>query len=152
MCPPQYDSPPSLILIFPDFAIQPMISVSSSLLVQSIIALLSCAILLALLSTRIPPPPIKCPIKRRTFRISSIPPDVTEGELRTCLKSLLEDCTPDDCIISLVPYSYGKEQMAIVTFIHGEPSPFLEYKADERVSVQNEGMKFVDCDMENHHG
>jgi hypothetical protein len=115
---------------------------SLSLLVDSIVALLSCVILLVLLSTRTPPPPNERPIKRRTFRISSIPPDVTEAELRTCLECLLEDCTPDDSIISLVPYSYGKEQMATVTFTCREPSPFSEYKAGERVHVQNKGMKF----------
>jgi hypothetical protein len=125
-----------------------MMFVSSS---ESIIALLSCAILLVLLSTRTPPPPIKRPTKRRTFRISSIPPDVTEGELRAYLEGLLEDCTLDDCIISLAPYSYGKEQMATVSFIRREPSPFSEYKTDERVHVQNEGMKFgitVDCEFQ----
>ena len=123
-----------------------MMFVSSNLVVESIIALLSCAILLVLLGT----PPIKRPNKRRAFRISSIPPHVTEGELRTCLKSLLKDCTPDDLIISLVPYSYGKEQMATVTFTRKEPSPFSEYKL-ERVHVQNEGMGFdftVDCEFQ----
>jgi hypothetical protein len=121
-----------------------MMFVSSSLLIESVVALLSCVVLLLLLSTRTPPPPIKRPIKRRTFRISSIPPDVTEGDLRSCLKCLLlEDCTPDDLIISLVPYSCGKEQMATVTFTRREPSPFSEYRAGERVHVQNEGMKFA---------
>jgi hypothetical protein len=141
-----------ITLIFAEcVGIRPMMFVSSSLLVESVVALLSCVILLVLLSTRTPPPPIKRPIKRRTFRISSIPPDVTEGELRSCLKCLLEDCTPDDLIISLVPYSYGKEQMATVTFTRREPSPFSEYKAGERVHVQNEGMKFgitVDCEFQ----
>ena len=128
-----------------------MMFVGSGLLVESIIALLSYAILLVLLSTRISPPPTKRPIKRRTFRISSIPPDVTEGELRTCLESLLEDCAPDNLIISLVPYSYGKEQMATITFRCKEPSPFSEFKRDERVPMQNEGMKFgitVDCEFQ----
>jgi hypothetical protein len=132
-----------------------MMFVSSSLLIESVVALLSCAVLLVLLSTlstRTPPPPIKRPIKRRTFRISAIPPDVTEGELRSCLKCLLlEVCTPDDLIISLVPYSYGKEQMATVTFTRREPSPFSEYRAGERVHMQNEGMKFgiiIDCEFQ----
>jgi hypothetical protein len=119
-----------------------MIFVSSSLLVESVVALLSYVILLVLVITRAPPPPTKRPIKRRTFRISSIPPDVTESELRSCLKCLLEDCTPDDLIISLAPYSYGKEQMATVTFTRREPSPFSGYKTGERVHVHNEGMKF----------
>jgi hypothetical protein len=132
-----------ITLIFAECVrIRPMMFVSSSLLVESIVALLSCVILLVLLSTQTPPPPIKRPIKRRTFRISSIPLDVTEGELRACLECLLEDFTPDDSIISLVPYSYGKEQIATVTFTRREPSPFSEYKAGERVHVQNERMKF----------
>jgi hypothetical protein len=129
----------------------PIMFVSSSLLVESIIALLSCAILLVLLSTHTPPSRIKRPIKRRTFRISSIPPNVTEGELRIYLKDLLEDYTPDDCIISLVPYSYGKEQMATITFIRREPSPFSECKTDERLYLQSEGMKsriIVDCEFQ----
>jgi hypothetical protein len=33
--------------------------------------------------------------------------------------------------------------MATVTFTRGEPSPFSEYRAGERVHVQNEGMKFA---------
>jgi hypothetical protein len=128
-----------------------MMFVSSSQLVGGIIALFSCAILLVMLSTRTPPPPIERPKKRRTFRISSIPPDVTEGELGTRLKSLFQDCTPDDCVISLAPYSYGKEQMATVSFIRREPSPFSEYKTDEKVYVRNEGMKSdisVDCQFQ----
>jgi hypothetical protein len=102
-------------------------------------------------NTRTPPPQIKRPIKCRTFRISSIPPDVTEGDLRAYLKDLLEDGTPDDFIISLAPYSYGKEQMATVTFIRKEPSPFSECKTDERLYLRNEGMKsriIVDCDFQ----
>ena len=128
-----------------------MMFVGSNLVVESIIALLSCAILLVLIGTRTSPPQIKHPNKHRTFRISSIPPDVTEVELRTCLESLLEDCTRDDLIISLVPYSYGKEQMATVTFTRKEPSPFSEFKTDERVPVQNKGMRFgftVDCEFQ----
>ena len=117
-----------------DPAIPPMMLISSSLLVEGIIALLSYAILLALLSTHTSPPPIKRLNKRRTFRVSSIPPDVTEGELRTCLECLLKDCAPDNLIISLVPYSYGKEQMATVTFTRKEPSPLSEYKL-ERVCM-----------------
>jgi RNA recognition motif-containing protein len=136
----------------------------SSLLVESIVALLSCTILLVLL-TRGPPLSIKLsqssregtprpgpsrerPIKPRTFRISSIPPDVTEGELRTYLKDLLEDCTPDDLIVSLAPYSYGKGQIATVTFTHRELSPFSECKTDERLYFQSDRMKsriIVDC-------
>jgi hypothetical protein len=118
-----------------------MMSVSSGSLVESGVPLLSPT----------PPPQTKRPIKRKTFRISSIPPDVTKGELRAYLKDLLEDGTPDDFIISLAPYSYGKEQMATVTFTHKEPSPFSECKTDERLYLRNEGMKFgiiVDCDFQ----
>jgi hypothetical protein len=142
--------------------------VTSSLLVESIVALLSCAILLVLLITRAPPPPIKLsqspkegtprsgpsrerPIKRRAFRISSISPDVTEGELRTYLKDLLEDCAPDDLIVSLAPYSYGNEQIATVTFTRRELSPFRECKTDERLYFQSDRMKsriIVDCEFQ----
>jgi RNA recognition motif-containing protein len=128
-----------------------MFAISSSLLVESIITLLSCAILLVLLTTRAAPPQIKRPIKRRTFRISSIPPDVTEGDLRTYLKDLLEDCISDDFIISLAPYSYGKSQIATITFTRREPSPFSECKTDERLYLQSERMKshiIVDCDFQ----
>jgi hypothetical protein len=126
--------------------------ISSSLLVECIIiALLSCAILLVLRRTHAPPPPIKRSTKRRTFRISSIPQDVTERDLRTYLKDLLEDSTQDDFIISLAPYSYGKRQIATVTFRHTEPSPFSECKTDERLYLQIEGMQsrfIVDCDFQ----
>jgi hypothetical protein len=127
-----------------------MFARSSKLLVGSIIALLSCA-MLVLLSTRSPPPPIKRPIKRRTFRISSIPPDVTERDLRTYLEDLLEDSTQDDFIISLAPYSNGKGQIATVTFRRTEPSPFSECKTNERLYLQNERMQsriIVDCDFQ----
>jgi hypothetical protein len=116
-------------------------SVSSGPLVESVVQLLSPT----------PPPQIKRPIKCRTFRISSIPPDVAEGELRAYLKDLLEDGTPDDFIISLVPYSYGKEQMATVSFTRKEPKQFSECKADERLYLRNEGMKsriIVDCNFQ----
>jgi hypothetical protein len=142
--------------------------VSSSLLVDSIVAILSCAVLLVLLRTRAPPPQIKlsqssregtprpgpsreCPIKRRTFRISSISPDVTEGELRTYLKDLLEDCTPDDLIVFLAPYSYMRGQIATVTFTRKELSPFSECKTDERLYFQSNRMKsriIVDCEFQ----
>jgi hypothetical protein len=118
-----------------------MFILSSSLVVESIIALLSCAILLLLLRTHAPPPSLKRPIKRRTFRISSIPPDVTEHDLRTYLKDLLEDSTQDDFITSLAPYSYGKRQIATVTFTRTEPSPFSECKTDERLYLQIEGIQ-----------
>jgi hypothetical protein len=127
-----------------------MFEISSSLLVESIIALLSCAILLVLLRSHAPPP-IKRPIKRRTYRISAIPPDVTERDLRTYLKDLLEDSTQDDFIISLAPYSYGKRQIATVTFTSTEPSPFLECRTDRRVYLQIEGIQpriIVDCDFQ----
>ena len=129
-----------------------MMFVSSSLLVESIVAVLSCAILLVLLSTRTPPPPpIKRPIKPRTFRISNIAPDITECELRTYLKDLLEDCTPDDFIISLAPYSYGKRQIATVSFTRRELSPFSECRSDGRLYLQNDGMGSritVDCEFQ----
>jgi hypothetical protein len=118
-----------------------MMSVSSGPLVKSVVPLLSPT----------PPPQIKRPIKRKTFRISSIQPDVTKGELKAYLKGLLEDGTPDDFIISLAPYSYGKEQMATVSFTRKEPSPFSECKTDERLYLRNEGMKsriIVDCDFQ----
>jgi hypothetical protein len=124
-----------------------MMFVSLSSLVESIVALLF-AILLVLLST---PPPIKRPIRRRTYRISSIPPDATEGDLRTYLKDLLEDGKPNDFIISLVPYSYGKEQIATVTFTRREPSPFSECKPDERLYLLNDEMKcriIIDCEFQ----
>jgi hypothetical protein len=140
--------------------------VSSSLLVESIVAILSCAALLVLLITRAPPPiklsqsprrgtprpdPLKRPVKRRAFRISSISPDVTEGELRTYLKDLLEDCAPDGLIVSLAPYSYGNEQIATVTFTRRELSPFRECKTDERLYFQSDRMKsriIVDCEFQ----
>jgi hypothetical protein len=103
--------------------------------------------ILLLFNTRTPPPQTK----RRTFRISSIPPDATEGELRAYLKDLLEDGTPDDFIISLVPYSYGKEQMATVSFTYKEPEQFSECKTDERLYLRSEGMKsriIVDCNFQ----
>jgi hypothetical protein len=145
-----------------------MMIVSSSLLVESIVALLSYAILLVLLITRAPPPPIKLPqspregtprpgpsrerpIKCRTFRISSISPDVTEGELRTYLNDVLKDCAPDDLIVSLAPYSYGKGQIATVTFTRRELSPFSECKTDERLYFQSDRMKsriIVDCEFQ----
>jgi hypothetical protein len=129
-----------------------MVETSSSLPVKSIIiAHLTCAILLALLRTHAPPPSIKRPIKRRTFRISSVPPDVTECDLRTYLKDLVEDSTQDDFIISLAPYSNGKIQIATVTFTRTEPSQFSECKTDERLYLQIEGMQsriIVDCDFQ----
>jgi hypothetical protein len=39
---------------------------------------------------------------------------------------LLGDDPPDDPIISLVPYAYGKEQIATVTFTRREPSLFSD--------------------------
>jgi hypothetical protein len=129
-----------------------MFEIISGLPVESIIiALLSCAILLLLLRTHAPPPSIKRPIKRRTFRISSIPPDVTEHDLRTYLKDLVEDSTEDDFTISLAPYSHGKIQIATVTFTRTEPSQFSECKIDERFYLQIEGMQsriIVDCDFQ----
>jgi hypothetical protein len=126
-----------------------MVEIISSLLVESIIiALLSCAILLLLLRSHAPPPSIKRPINRRTFRISSIPPDVTERDLRTYL---LEDSTQDDFTISLAPYSHGKIQIATVTFTRTEPSRFSECRTDERLYLRMEGMQsriIVDCDFQ----
>ena len=125
-----------------------MMFVSSSLLVGTIIALLSCVVLFVF-NIRTAPPQIKRPIKRRTLRISSFPPDFTEGELRAYLKDLHEDGTPDDFIISLVPYSYGKNQIATVTFTRKEPSSFSECQTDERLYLRNEGMNItVDCDFQ----
>ena len=128
-----------------------MMFVSSSLLVEGVVALLSCAVLLVLLSPRVSPPPIKRPIKPRTFRVSNIPPDITESELRTYLKDLLEDCVPDDFIISLAPYSYGRRQIATVTFMRRELSPFSECRTGERLYIQNDGMGsriIVDCEFQ----
>ena len=128
-----------------------MMFVGSGLLVESIIALLTCAILLVLLSTRTPPPPIKRPVKPRTFRVSDIPPDVTESELRTYLKDLLEDYTPDDFIISLAPYSYGKRQIATVTFTRRELPPFSECRTGEKLYIRNDEMGchiIVDCEFQ----
>ena len=128
-----------------------MMFVSSSLLVESIIALLSCAILLVMLSPRAPPPPIKRPIKPRTFRVSNIPPEVTESELRTYLKDLLEDCTPDDFVVSLAPYSYGKRQIATVTFTRRELPPFSDCRTSRRLYLPYDGMGsqiIVDCEFQ----
>ena len=63
---------------------------------------------------------------------------------------LLEDCTSDDFIISLAPYSYGKRQIATVTFTHRELPPFSECKTDKRLYLQNNEMKSrmtVDCEF-----
>jgi hypothetical protein len=70
-------------------------------------------------------------MNRRTFRISSIPPKLTKGQLEAYLKDLLDNNHPErtknSFILSLVPYR--KYQTATVTFDCEEPSLFAKCKS-----------------------
>jgi hypothetical protein len=92
----------------------------------------------------------------RTFRISSIPGNVTVEMLRALLKDIDDD--PGEIIISLVRETLHKTttlQMATITFTKQEPRAFRELTPGESVDWKPEGpvcgvsKSFtVDCDFD----
>jgi hypothetical protein len=94
--------------------------------------------------------PIARSVNPRTFRISAIPCHVTKDQLIVYLQQLLPYGTTDEIIISVVPYSYGKELIATVTFTHREPARFFACKLGTELSLYFKEMKsnvVIDCDF-----
>ncbi|KAA8894431.1 hypothetical protein FN846DRAFT_819409 [Sphaerosporella brunnea] len=92
-------------------------------------------------------------LKPRTFRIGSIPPEVTKGQLAAYLRDLLEDNRPEPpknpFILSLAPHR--NYQTATVTFNSEEPSIFAKCNAvgdREYWTIEDTEISLVvDCDF-----
>jgi len=93
------------------------------------------------------PPPIAKKNLRRTFRITSIPPEVSKEQLQSTL--LGAGVEPQQRIIcSLVPH--GNTQTATVTFKSGDPPQSLNCKPGSKASLELDGIGgdlSVDCDF-----
>jgi len=94
-----------------------------------------------------PPAPKKGP--GRTFRITSIPLEVSQHQLQSSLKDLMEVPEQQRWLkCSLVAVS--KKQIATVTFESGEPPDLLECKPGHKANLllnDIDGYLSVDCDF-----
>lgn len=104
-----------------------------------------------------PPPSLSPPTSqtipkkrlRLSYRITSIPREVSKQQLQSSLKSLLEEPEQQRRLIcSLVPH--GNKQTATVTFESGEPPQSFNCKPGIKTSVILDGIDdylSVDCDF-----